>query len=144
MHLTYLCTSEESNLHNVHTLLFLFFVSSNIPLLKRREQHLNHDFRRKSCDVLWRATTKHFFHFPGALVDLLSALVEIQPSLCESGHVVVLLAAYNASLTSAGENLHPLGFNFTCITRKRKKSRTSSLYGIFRMSYPCFEAFQPQ
>lgn len=124
--------------------LILFFVSLNIPLLKKREQHLNRDFRSKSCDVLWHSTAKNFFHSPGALVDLLSALVELQPSLCESGHVVVLLAAYNASLTSAGENLHPLGFKFTCITRKCKKSTTPSLYDIFRMSYPYFEAFQPQ
>lgn len=41
--------------------------------------------------------------FPEALVDLMSLLVRLCPSVCENSHFAVLLGAYGASLSVLGE-----------------------------------------
>lgn len=38
-------------------------------------------------------------------MDLMSAVVRLCPSVCESGHLAVLLGAYGASLSILGEDV---------------------------------------
>lgn len=42
---------------------------------------------------------------PEALVDLMSVVVRMCPSVCESSHFAVLLGAYGASLSVLGEHV---------------------------------------
>lgn len=42
---------------------------------------------------------------PEALVDLMSVVVRLCPSVCENGHFAVLLGAYGASLSVLGEDV---------------------------------------
>lgn len=65
-----------------------------------------------ACTLLSLAWMSYIYH-PESLAELLIALVQLQPLICQSAHIAVLLSAYSATLSKTGECVKP--FMHTCM-----------------------------